>query len=285
MEQATITSRGLRLHADLYPAGAADPVVLFLHGTGKYARFYQPFLERLASAGFNVLGLDHQGHGYSEGRRGDFTIPELVQNTRDALAYARRELGPRLALVGSSQGGIVALYTLTEDDSVTSAVCHNAALLNEPETRQIRVSDFSRTVRPLVPFAARLAPWARVPIRRYLPIENIYDDLAVGRLERFDRMVVDSYTLRSFASLATAAPARPVESIQTPTLFLAAEKDRLFPLEYFRSIYDRLTCPKELAIVPNTGHMLFAEHVEPCLPPLIDWLNRSLRENSSAPAD
>lgn len=277
MQQATIVSRGLRLHADIYPAGSVAPVVLFLHGTGKYARFYQPFLERLSAAGFSVLGLDHQGHGFSEGERGDFTIPELVQNTRDALAYARRELGPRVALLGSSQGGLVALYTIAEDRSAAAAICHNVALLNEPGSRQIRLSSFSRTVRPLVPFAAALAPWMRVPIRRYLPLENIYADLSLGRLERYDRLVVPSYTLRSFASLATCAPAQPIEQIQIPMLVLAGEMDRLFPLSLIRSIYERLTCPKELTVVAEAGHMLFVEHVESALPPIVDWLNRTLR--------
>ena len=45
MQPATIVSRESRLHADTYPAGSDAPVVLFLRGTGKYARFSQPFVD------------------------------------------------------------------------------------------------------------------------------------------------------------------------------------------------------------------------------------------------
>jgi alpha-beta hydrolase superfamily lysophospholipase len=280
VQRTSLYSRGLRLNLEVFAAGDDDPVVLFLPGTGKYARFYRQFLERLRSAGFNVLGLDPQGHGRSEGRRGDFTMEELVQNARDALTFARHELGPRLGLLGTSQGALVALYTLAADERVMSAACHNAALLDEAGSKQVNVSRFSKLVRPYVGVAARYAPYLRVPIRRYLPLQTIYDDVNLGRVLEQDPMLVPAYTLRSYASLATARPARPIEQVTTPTLFLTGEGDRLFPPGYVRTIYDRLTCRKELALIPGAGHMLFVEYVDQSLPLVADWFKRTLQRDA-----
>jgi alpha-beta hydrolase superfamily lysophospholipase len=236
----------------------------------------------LRAAGFTVLGLDLQGHGCSEGRRGDFTIEELVTNTRDVLTYALREIGPAVGLLGSSQGAIIVLYTLAADERAMSAVCHNAALLDEPGSRRVNVSRFSRLMRPLVGPASRLLPGLRLPIRRYLRIETVWEDLALGRKLEADPLVVKSYTLRSFASLASARPARPIEWVSTPTLFLAAEHDRLFPTSYVRSIFDRLRCRKAMVVVPDTTHMLFVEYLEQSLPPVVEWFERTLRSGGSS---
>ena len=277
MQQATVTSRGLRLNVEIYAGDDAQPAIVLVPGTGKPARFYRSFLERLQAAGFSVLGLDPQGHGLSEGKRGDFTIEELVENLRDTLSFALDQVGPRVGLLGTSQGALVVLYTLADDDRATSAICHNAVLPYEPDSRRVNVSRFSRRVRPYVKYAARLLPGYRVPIRRYLPLDRIYDDLELGARLESDPLVTRSYTLRSFASLATARPARPIEQITTPTLFLSAEHDRLFPIDYVRSIYDRLTCTKEFTVIPETGHMLFVEYADQSLPAVADWFGRTLR--------
>jgi pimeloyl-ACP methyl ester carboxylesterase len=280
MQHATIISRGLRLHADVYPAASNAPAVIFLPGTAKYAGLYGAFLERLQEANFNVLALDPQGHGRSEGVRGDFSMEELIQNARDALSFAERELSSTVALVGTSQGALVALYTLTIAERVASAVCHNAALLDEPESARVNVSNFSRRVRPFAPLAALLAAQRQVPIRRYLPLDRVYDDLELGQAIEGDPLVVPGYTLRSFASLSHARPPRPVELISTPTMFLASENDRLFPVDYVRSIFDRLTCEKKFALLPDTGHMLFVEYAEQSAPLVADWLERTLRRDT-----
>jgi pimeloyl-ACP methyl ester carboxylesterase len=166
---------------------------------------------------------------------------------------------------------------MAADERATSAVLHNVALLNEPGSRQINVSRFSKLVRPLVGLAAGLAPRFQVPIRRYLPLGAVYDDLALGRRLEQDALVVRAYTLRSFASLARAGPVRPIDRVRTPTMLLAGERDRLFPLTYIESICARLTCQKELAVVKDAGHMLFVEYVDQALPFVVDWFNRTLR--------
>lgn len=279
MPQATsIVSRGLRLHLDVYPAASSDPAIIFAPGTGRYAAQYEAFLCRLNDQGFQVVGLDPQGHGRSDGEPGDFTLDELVQNLRDALSFALAELSPSVGLLGSSQGALTVLYTIAADDRAASAVCHNAAILNERAARAIRTSRLSRTLRSHVPHMARVAPRARLAVRRYLKLETIFDDVELGRKLDEDPRSVRTYTLRALASLASARLARPVQEITTPTMFLAAENDRIFPMRYVRSVFDRLTCPKEFVIVPETGHMLFIEYVEQAWPPVADWFDRTLRQ-------
>jgi alpha-beta hydrolase superfamily lysophospholipase len=274
---AAIVSGGLRLHLDVYASQPSDPAVIFMPGTGKHAAPYRPFLEALNQRGYQVIGIDPRGHGRSDGVRGDFTVEQLVGNVRDALSFALENVSQRVGLLGSSQGAIVVLYALAADERAASAVCHNAALLNESAAKAIHVSALSRWLRPLAPTFGRLAPNLRYPIRRYLPIDAVYDDVALGEKLDADPLTVRAYTLRALGSLASAAPARPIEAIRTPTLLLGSEHDRLFPSDYVRSIFDRLTCEKSFVNLPDTGHMLLLEHVAATLPVVADWFDRTLR--------
>ncbi|MCC7105121.1 MAG: alpha/beta fold hydrolase [Chloroflexi bacterium] len=271
-----IVSGGERLHLDVYPSQPSDPAVIFMPGTGKYAAPYGPFLEALSGRGYQVIGIDPRGHGRSDGVRGDFTVEQLVQNVRDVLTFALENVSARVGLLGSSQGAIVVLYSLAIDDRAASAVCHNAAVLNESAAKAIHVSTLSRWLRPLAPVLGRLAPDVRSPIRRYLPIDAVYDDVALGEKLDADPLTVRAYTLRALGSHASAAPVRPIEVIQTPTLLLGSERDRLFPSDYLRSIFDRLTCEKEFVNLRGAGHMLLLEHVAATLPVVADWFDRTL---------
>ena len=90
-----------------------DPheAILLLHGyTGSIAPDlveYAPFLRRTA----RVLGLDFRGHGESDAGPTTFGVAE-VEDVAGALAWLGERGVTRVALVGTSMGGIVALASL-----------------------------------------------------------------------------------------------------------------------------------------------------------------------------
>jgi pimeloyl-ACP methyl ester carboxylesterase len=92
---------------DWSPASATDArrgLALLSHGWSGYAFNFVPLVERLRTAGFRVVAIDHLGHGASSGSRSSF--PKFVRG----LAAAARVFGQPEVLVGHSLGGGAAAY-------------------------------------------------------------------------------------------------------------------------------------------------------------------------------
>ena len=110
-----LTGRWLEVEADdaAPDAWVADPreAVLVLHGWNGSVTpdllDLGPFLRRTA----NVLGLDFRGHGGSDDASTTFGVDEL-EDVAGALAWLGERGIRRVAMVGSSMGGIVALAAL-----------------------------------------------------------------------------------------------------------------------------------------------------------------------------
>lgn len=86
------------------------PVVIVMHGYSgnKDARLLREISERLTAAGFGAMRFDFNGHGASEGRFEDMTVPNEVEDAKKVIAYLRSRPDVRdISLVGHSQGGVV----------------------------------------------------------------------------------------------------------------------------------------------------------------------------------
>jgi alpha-beta hydrolase superfamily lysophospholipase len=115
------------------PAHKPLGTVLLVHGLGEHAGRYGEVAANLHQWGFAVRAYDQQGHGRSDGARGDLLRPgslqadlcRVVDDTRQhpALAHAP------LILLGHSMGGLVVARTLAEQRcSVDAAVLSSPAL-------------------------------------------------------------------------------------------------------------------------------------------------------------
>jgi alpha-beta hydrolase superfamily lysophospholipase len=273
IKEEHVSSRGVRLHLDVYQREEDVPTILFISGTGAHARCYAEFLFQLHGQGLRVVGIDLQGHGLSEGVRGSFTIEELVENIYDVTTWAVECYGERVGISGSSLGGILALYAVANDPRLKSAVCHNVAVLSEPDCLRVtRAPNLLRTILPLGRLAARLLPALRLTIWLYLDPQALTDDPRMLKVFVDDPLTMQALPLRSIVSQGQAAPARPIEEIERPVMVLHAEGDRIFPQDYCRAIHDRLTCPKRFEVVPGADHLVFAPpHLDRSLPPLTEW--------------
>ena len=268
-------SGGLRLHLDILPVDPGRPTVVFMPGTNAYALLYGEFLTGLGDRGFNVVGFDPRGHGRSDGPRGSYTLPELVGDMGAAVAYARGRFGDPIVVCGSSQGGITAFYYAASGEPVHGAICHNLADLGDPESvRLTRYPNLSRGVSPLLVRLARLLPELRVPLTAYLdlaaePVRGMGNAKVVLH---GDPLCVRHIRLKGMASLATERLPRPVETITTPILILHGSRDTIFPEDYVRGIYDRLTCRKALQIYPDLPHYFIVDEANRILPDVAAWI-------------
>jgi fermentation-respiration switch protein FrsA (DUF1100 family) len=166
---------GLRLAGRWLPmesdeAWLADPheSILLLHGySGSVAPDlveYGPFLRRTAA----VLGLDFRGHGDSDDGPTTFGMLE-VEDVAGALAWFGDRGITRVALVGTSMGGITAIESVAilGDGSLAVADADAAptrAPIDPPRPRIVAVVAESVATSVEVPVASRI----RSPLRRYI---------------------------------------------------------------------------------------------------------------------
>ena len=272
-----ILSDDLYLHLDILTYNANAPTVILVPGTGLYALCYANLMHLIYEQGFNVVGLDPRGHGRSEGRRGDYTIDELVRDVQAAVTYAIKRFNPEVSVLGSSQGGIVTFYTAAADSRPRSIICQNLTDLSHLDNLNI-----TRT-----PWLMRLCKPAFVQLADYLPNINIpinlYIDIKAMEIEHFgnvynflsqDPLALTTISIRAMKSLAIAALAKPVEEITTPTLILQAEKDTIFSPAFTRRFYQRLQCKKQMTIFPSFTHTMLSTHPKEIVPTIVTWLRQ-----------
>ncbi len=115
VEHLTITRAGLKLRGRLEKRCAGPcPLVLMLHGFtadmgARDGEWFQHLSDGLTAAGFATLRFDFNGHGQSEGRFCDMTVPNELEDAAAFLQYAlHREDVTSVSVLGHSQGGVVA---------------------------------------------------------------------------------------------------------------------------------------------------------------------------------
>ena len=273
--------RGLRLYH--FASQPGDPVVVFIPGTSVYALLYGEFMLKLSRAGFNVIGFDPRGHGMSEGKRGVYTLGELVDDARAVIGHAIEKYGNRVALAGSSQGGMAAFYAAAADPRLKAAICHNIIAPDEPDnyrmTRWPSVYKVALALEPLMGMIPQgLKAHMMTPVSLYLDLgaEPCRFFPEVARFLKEDPLAVNSVSLAALISLAKTPMARKVEDIETPIMVIHAGQDNIFPEDYVRRVFDRLTCPKEWLYMPEAPHLVMTDFVDDILPPIVHWLGQTL---------
>lgn len=277
--ETSIVANGISLHLDIFSAGKNAPTVVFIPGTSVYTKFYIEFLYKLYLQGFNVVGFDPRGHGLSSGLRGDYTINEEVDDTLAVVKYAHERFGGKVAIAGSSQGGMVAFYAAARDNSIAAAACHNIADLNGKDNlvlSQVRPPVF---MVPFVEFMAGLYKNFAIPVSLYLDLtkEKTKSGIDVAKLLKDNPVTVKWITIRALGSLMHTELAQPVEKITVPIMLIHADKDTIFPQKYVESIFNRLTCKKKYLLLKDTEHLVMTNNVDEVVPPIAAWLKEIMK--------
>jgi pimeloyl-ACP methyl ester carboxylesterase len=165
---------------------APYPALILLAGNGPWSRGGYPLLvDRLTEAGIATLDYDKRGVGQSTGVFLD-TIPLMERDAAAAAAYLRTLPdidGRRIAILGMSQGGVVAPGVAAADPAIAAVVMlagpageQGKLFLDEMRVRLIAGGTRPEAVEPILaataPFmearAAAAAPAAIAPLERRL---------------------------------------------------------------------------------------------------------------------
>ena len=133
--------------------GEQCPMVVFCHGFGgsKDGPQFELIADSLQKHGIASIRFDFNGHGESEGKFEDMTVPNEINDAKKVIEYVRDlRYVSKIALVGHSQGGVVASMTAGElgSDIAAVALMAPAAVLRDDA---IRGSVMGKMFNPLDP--------------------------------------------------------------------------------------------------------------------------------------
>jgi alpha-beta hydrolase superfamily lysophospholipase len=204
------------------PASQPLGTVVLVHGLGEHAGRYGEVAAHLHQWGFAVRAYDQQGHGQSEGARGDLLRPGSLQADLCRVIDDTRQhpslQGLPLILLGHSMGGLVVARTLAEGlRPVDAAVLSSPALGAFPNI-------FQKILLAILPL---IAPHLRVDNR--LKAAFVSRDPDVVKAYQADAMVHRRIATGLAAWILKNGDKTLDDAAkwQVPTLLLYAGQDRL----------------------------------------------------------
>jgi len=237
------------------PEGPSVGVLLIVHGLAEHCGRYRNVVNYFAPRGYAVYGIDHPGHGRSEGPR---AYIERFQDFLDPLkVFLGRIRGWQpetpIFLVGHSMGGLIsAAYLLDQPDEPVGAI------LSAPSVK-MPGSVSSLTLLAGKVLSALLPKLGLVQ----LEAEGVSRDPAVVRAYRGDPLV---FTGKITARLGTEllktmdrvlAEAR---KIRLPLLILQGAADKLVDPGGAQMLFDRVgSADKTIKVYEGLYHEVFNE--------------------------
>ncbi len=258
-----IKSREITLNVEFYEHPEPKATIIFLPGTGCSASFYHPFLQELSWNGYTIAGLDPRGHGLSTGERGDWSVEEVIEDIR----IVKKNLPERvpIGIMGSSQGGFLALYATHEIEGLSFGICHNGGYLSELFlTRTFLLKIFKKL--------ALKFPSLKVP-HFHVKWRFVFEDRKKLKWLFKNPIFVSRYSLRALHSLFTYSPKNPPKC---PLLLITGEKEYVVPnfvLKMVKKKWNALITYKE---IKGAGHMLLLEWNDETIKIINEWLEKEL---------
>jgi len=242
--------RGSRIYRQSWlPDGEPRAVLLMVHGLGEHCGRYSNVVNYLVPLGYALYGLDHVGHGKSEGAR---EYIERFEDFTDTLDTCRAMVnqaqpGKPLILYGHSLGGLISTCYLLDHQTEFAGAILSAPLSRVPENVSATTILMGRVL-------SRVAPKAGV-----LPLDatGVSRDPAVVQAYVNDPLVFHGKTPARLAAEMMRAMRR-VETeagkITLPVMILQGSADRLVPGDA-RFLYDAVSsADKTLKIYEGLYH-------------------------------
>jgi len=259
-------------------AGERRPAFIVLHGFGSNMNS-ESVLEPcklFAELGYISLRFDMRGCGESGGDKGRVICVEQVTDTQNAITFLaqRPEVDPAcIALIGSSFGAAVAIYTAAIDRRVVACISSGGWGDGERKFRGQHA-----TPEAWAKFTAMLVEGKRhrertgqslmVPRYDIVPIpEHLRGNLAQRSIQMFPAETAQSmFDFRADDVVGKIAP--------RPLLLLHSSGDSVTPTEQSVELFRRAGQPADLHLFAETDHFMFAESNHRVRRVLLDWLER-----------
>jgi acylglycerol lipase len=267
------TADNLTLHTVAWlPETEPKAVVVIVHGYAEHIGRYPHVAEALVNAGYAVYGLDHRGHGKSEGLQAYFAdFEDAVHDLRRYVEQVQaKHPGKKLFLYGHSMGSLIAMaYTLRHQNELAGLAISGCAINGDEIVPGLLIG--------LGQFVKSFAP--TLPMIPGLPSSELSTDLSVGEAYDKDPMIYRGLW-RVGMGIGLIIAGRKIRDqlgqFTLPLLIMHGEADKITPISGSRLTYERAkSTDKTLFTYPEMRHEVMNEREkEKPLGALVDWLNK-----------
>ena len=267
----------VRVPDDVKP-GERRPAFIILHGFGghKNSGSVTEPVAMFDSLGYVTLRFDMRGCGDSDGERGNLICLEQVSDTRNALTFlaAHPNVNPeRIAVLGSSFGAAVAVYTGGVDERVAAVISASGWGNGETKFRDQHAGPgaYEKFLGMLEAGRRHRESTGRslmVPRYEIVPIPPaLRANIAAGSIEMFTAETAQSmFDFRAEDVIGDIAP--------RPTLLLHSAHDSVTPTQQSIDMFHRAKRPTDLHLFADTDHFMFAEKNARVRAVVVDWLRQ-----------
>ncbi|MFN8374164.1 MAG: alpha/beta hydrolase [Anaerolineae bacterium] len=251
------------------PDTPAKAAVVIAHGLAEHIQRYEHVAAYLVGRGYAVYGIDHRGHGKSEGLRTYFDSFDQPVNDLKLYVDNIRTKHAKLVLYGHSMGSLISLlYAVRYPGDFTGLVVTGCTLDVE-----------SAAPAPLVMVGKLLD--SIIPKVNFLPLDSngvSRDPAVVNKYNNdplVDRKPTRVHMATGIGGNSTMLKGR-ISEIKLPILILHGGGDKICPPSGSETLYKGVgSSDKTLKIYPGLYHEV---HNEPeqkdVLKEIADWLDK-----------
>ena len=267
-------------------------VVIISHGLAEHIQRYEHLAQALNRSGFACYGIDHQGHGLSDGDRS--YVEKFEHYTNDLLLFSQGvadqydEYQIPIFLLGHSMGGLIASYTalksqqMAKNDKNKKFIFDGGVILSSPFFGVAPEADIGSQYKVIDQSLRFLSE--KLPKFQCIPLNNkglSHDPKILYRLQRDRLHHLDMVCIRTIQEMVDAASKMmniECKNIKYPYLIFGGGDDPLCNPNKWKVFHDETASDdKELIVFEGLYHECLNEiepHQKKVCKKIIEWLDQ-----------